>query len=108
MKPKHIVLLSCLLFVGVVGWKVGEKLSADAVGMAVGVLFGIMAGIPAALLVLASNRQREMQAPSPMQAPPTRRIPTVIVLTGANPSRQCHQLTRQQWDDQFNDDVDEW
>jgi hypothetical protein len=56
---KRLMMLSVLLFVGVAAWRIGERLSADAIGMALGVLFGVLAGLPVALLVLASNRRRE-------------------------------------------------
>jgi hypothetical protein len=49
------------VIVGVFAFVVGQRLSADAVGMAVGVLFGVLAGIPAALLMLASGRRREAE-----------------------------------------------
>lgn len=105
---KKITVLCLLVFVGVAGWKIGDKLSADAVGMAVGVLFGMLAGIPAALLVLASNRQREMQPPPAPQPTPTRQFPPVIVLTGAAlPRGHQRQLTAQEWH-QFDDDNDIW
>lgn len=90
--------VALLLFVGVVGWRVGENLSSDAVGMAVGLLLGVMAGVPTALLVLASQRrEREydryerprqrtthQQLPAPMQPP-------VIVVTGQRLPRQAQQ-----------------
>lgn len=105
---KQTTLLCLLVFVGVAGWKIGDKLSADALGMAVGVLFGMLAGIPAALLVLASNRLREMQQPPAPPTPPARQLPPVIVLTGASPQRGYQrQLTAQEWQ-QFDDDNDIW
>lgn len=53
---------ACLLtLVGVVGWRIGQELSPDAIGMAIGLLFGIMAGTPAALMVLASRRREDMR-----------------------------------------------
>ena len=55
---KRFVLIICLVFVAVAGWRIGDRLSSDAIGLAIGVLFGIMAGIPAALMVLAANRRR--------------------------------------------------
>jgi len=58
---KRIIVLSGLVFLGVVTWRIGGRLSADAIGMALGVLFGVLAGLPVALLVLASNRRRERQ-----------------------------------------------
>lgn len=46
-----------LVFVAVVGWRMGGVLSPDALGMAVGLLFGVMAGIPTALILLAGQRR---------------------------------------------------
>ena len=90
---KRLIVLAGLVFIGVMAWRIGERLSADAIGMALGVLFGIVAGLPVALLVLAANRRRgeretsertegrQRQLPQgyayPMQQPPP-----VIVLAG--------------------------
>lgn len=57
------IFLALLLFVGVVGWRVGGELSHDAIGMAIGILLGVMAGIPTMLLVLASGRREDGQGP---------------------------------------------
>jgi hypothetical protein len=88
---KKLLLLILLVILGVFAWRIGERLSPDALGMGIGVLLGVMAGVPAALLLLASNRRRGEQDdapgyagggraaqgyPYPPQAP-------VIVLTGA-------------------------
>lgn len=51
--------LTGIVLVGVLAFLVGQRLSADAVGMAIGVLFGVLASIPAALLVIASGRRRQ-------------------------------------------------
>jgi hypothetical protein len=51
--------LTGIVLVGVFAFLVGQRLSADAVGMAIGVLFGVLAGIPVALLVIASGRRRQ-------------------------------------------------
>ena len=59
---KKLLILTCLLFVAIVAWRISERLSADAIGMALGVMFGVLAGIPTALLVLASARRREQDA----------------------------------------------
>lgn len=56
---RHFFGLCLLVFVGVVGWKIGGTLSTDAIGMAVGICFGIMAAIPTTLIILASERRRE-------------------------------------------------
>jgi len=55
---QRLVLILGLVFVAVVGWRIADRLSADALGMAVGVLFGILAGIPTALMMLAHSRRR--------------------------------------------------
>lgn len=51
--------ISFLFFVCAAGWKIGEHMSTDALGLALGVIFGMMAGIPAALIAL-SVRPREV------------------------------------------------
>ena len=56
---KRIIVLGGLIFISVAAWRIGNRLSADAIGMALGVLFGVLAGLPVALLVLASNRRRD-------------------------------------------------
>ncbi|CAN5401997.1 hypothetical protein BH10CHL1_BH10CHL1_04720 [soil metagenome] len=55
---KKFIGLLLLVFVGMVGWRVGGSLSSDAMSMAVGVLFGVLAGVPTALLLLAAERRR--------------------------------------------------
>ncbi len=95
---KTALLLIVLVFVGVMAWQIGEKLSSDAISMGLGVLFGMLAGLPAALLVLAGGRgrtrNRQDDAPSrhgmqPYQ-PPYGAQPPIIVLTGHGmaPSQQ--------------------
>ena len=59
---KKFLALCVMVAIGVLAWKVGEKLSADSIGMAIGILFGIMAGIPTALMMMASDRRRAEQA----------------------------------------------
>ena len=55
---RRLVGLAALMFVGVLVWQVGNRLSNDAVGMFVGLVFGVLSGVPAALLVLSAGRQR--------------------------------------------------
>lgn len=82
--------LGALLFIGILGWQVGEQLSSDAIGMALGVLFGIVAGIPAALMVLAAKRvdnsdrveRRRTHGRDAYGAYPLPQQPPVIVVTG--------------------------
>jgi hypothetical protein len=84
---KKLLALMALVFIGVVGWRVAEGLSSDAIGMALGVLFGVLAGIPTALFVIAANRRHEERPQRTMQEygaaypyhPPQ---PPVIVVTG--------------------------
>jgi len=56
---KRLIVFAAALFVCVVGWRLGDGLSADALGMAVGVLFGVTAGLPVALLIVAAGRRDE-------------------------------------------------
>ncbi len=51
--------LAGIFLLGVLAFLMGQRLSADAVGMALGVLFGVLASIPAALLVIAAGRRRQ-------------------------------------------------
>ena len=55
---KRFLVMVLLVFVGTAGWRIGGRLSVDALGMAVGIVFGVLASIPAALLVLAASRGR--------------------------------------------------
>jgi len=92
------LILVLLLAVGMIAvWRLGSRLSADAVGMAVGVVLGVLASIPASLLILAVARRREEQESSHLPAPQHERIapayqPPVIVLTGQAPSVPPQQL----------------
>jgi len=110
---KRFVLISCLVFVAVAGWRIGDRLSSDAIGMAIGVLFGIMAGIPAALMVLAANRRRAEAEEMPRAQGPGRlpqngygygafpQQPPVIVLAGhAGPSQMPAQHDYAHFDQQ--------
>ena len=56
---KRLLILCALVFVGVLGWRVGSAMSSDAIGIAVGVVFGVLASIPAALLMLVAGRRSE-------------------------------------------------
>jgi|JI10StandDraft_1071094.scaffolds.fasta_scaffold111029_1 hypothetical protein len=67
---KKLFGIGFLMLVSVAGWKIGEHMSTDALGMALGVIFGMMAGIPVALIALAA-RPKEVHnhyhAPSPQK-----------------------------------------
>ena len=54
---RTIIGIAALIFVGMLTWQIGARLSTDAVGMGVGLVFGVLAGIPTALLVLATDRR---------------------------------------------------
>lgn len=94
MTARNILLVGFMILAAIFAWRIGERLSADAIGMAIGVLFGILAGIPAALLVIAADRRRndrqrdEMarynQLPAPYYQPPQ---PPVIIVAGHTPQR---------------------
>lgn len=70
-----------LIIVAILVWRLGERLSTDALGLAIGIIFGCLAGIPGAILVLAANRQRdrhEPPAPVAYHQPP----PPIIIVAG--------------------------
>jgi hypothetical protein len=106
---KTMLLLLLTVFVAVIAWQIGEKLSSDAISMGLGVLFGMLAGMPAAVLVLAGERRRERHAPDAkashltMQGhyPPYGAQPPVIVLTGHGmaPPQQSHPNASQGFQD---------
>lgn len=88
--------IALLIFVAVAGWRIGELLSTDALGMALGVIFGMMAGIPAALIALSASR---IQHPQPRQDEQSRYgmlpasqgmppYPPVIVVAGGQHGQQ--------------------
>lgn len=85
---KRMFIAVALIFSAAALWRLGNLLSADAVGMAVGVLLGVLAGIPVSLLVLASGRRREereeerWQEAQRMRAGAMPYQPPIIVLAG--------------------------
>lgn len=90
---KKFIGLLFLIFIGAAGWRIGNSLSSDAISMALGVFFGVLAGIPAALLVLASDRQRPTgranyaygseYAQAPRHVPQTQ-APVIVLNGGGN------------------------
>lgn len=99
MKP--ILGIATLIFVAIVGWRIGGSLSSDALGMAVGMLFGVMAGIPTALLLLASQRQSSSQDDRKEEREHRRKLelieaqrnnnPIIVVANGALPNQGYQQ-----------------
>lgn len=87
---RRIVLLLLLLVGSTVIWRLGERLSADALGMAIGIVLGVLAGIPASLLIVASARRREEEDEhiERVRTEPAQPVyqPPVIVLTGHSPA----------------------
>lgn len=87
---KRVVLLALVVIGCVVVWRLGGRLSADAVGMAIGILLGVLASIPTSLLILANSRQRkdhddeQWERVAPERTQPIYQ-PPVIVLTGHPP-----------------------
>jgi hypothetical protein len=55
---KKLAVVVVLILGGALVWSIGNRLSADAIGMGVGLLFGVLAGVPTALLVMAAGRRR--------------------------------------------------
>lgn len=96
---RKLVGISFLLFVCAAGWKIGEHMSTDALGLALGVIFGMMAGIPAALIAL-SARPKEVHnhyhAPAPQKAQeePQKAItgPRYTVVMPSLPVRESKQI----------------
>ncbi|MCB9138804.1 MAG: hypothetical protein H6642_10700 [Caldilineaceae bacterium] len=89
---KKYLFMTTAIFVGVIAWRIGERLSSDAISMGLGVIFGVMAGVPTAILVMAGNRRRERDDAAggrggrgsvPPSYPQFSSQPPVIVLTGA-------------------------
>lgn len=87
---KRVVTVAVVLIACVAAWRLGGRLSADAVGMAIGILLGVLASIPASLLILASSRRREerdevrWEKEHQERTPPAYQ-PPVIVLAGHTP-----------------------
>ena len=88
---KKILLLATLIFVAVIAWRIGEKLSSDAISMGIGVLFGVMAGVPTALILIISSRGRRDYDDEPTRGhgahphyPQLAAKPPVIVVTGGH------------------------
>jgi hypothetical protein len=94
---KKFLLLSLLTFIAVIAWRIGERMSSDAISMGLGVLLGVLAGVPTALLLLISNRGRhrddEMGVREQGQQyghyPQMGAQPPVIVITGAGAAPQA-------------------
>lgn len=93
---KNTIVLGLIAFVCVVGWKVGDKLSADALSMGIGILFGVLAGVPTALMVLAASR-RAQPPERPVQQYQQPQQPMIVMMGGqqewGQPSR--HQYIEQ-------------
>jgi len=89
--------MAIVIIGGVAVWRLGSRLSADAVGMAVGILLGVLASIPASLLILAGSRRRDAHESERWPAPQHERMapayqPPVIVLAGQAPLPPQQQL----------------
>lgn len=69
--------LIVLVFAGIVAWRIGERLSSDAISMGLGLLFGILAGVPTALLVMLGGRRSE---PQPLPKADYKPVPPTIIL----------------------------
>lgn len=85
---RRLIGLMALVFIGLVGWRIVDGMSSDAIGMAIGVLFGVLAGVPMALLILVADRRRDERrqprtAEYGLAYPPYPQQPPVIVVTGA-------------------------
>ena len=96
MKP---IIVAAVIVIGcVAAWRLGSRLSPDAVGMAIGILLGVLASIPTSLLILVSSRRREEREDGQWERPSAERTqpayqPPVIVLAGHAPAMQPPMLT---------------
>lgn len=86
---KKALLTVICVFVGVMTWKIGEKLSADTIALFLGVILGVLATIPTGLLMIAASRRKEnnVDRAYPVQQPP-------IMLFGGG--QQPYQQEKQQ------------
>ncbi|HAJ38689.1 MAG TPA: hypothetical protein DCL15_23730 [Chloroflexi bacterium] len=94
---KQTLLLAMIVVGSVAVWRLGSRLSADAVGLALGVLLGVLASIPASLLILVSSRRREASDDEAhWTEPPQEHMPLyqppVIVLAGPGAPLPAQQL----------------
>lgn len=96
---RKLVGISFLLFVCVAGWKIGEHMSTDALGLALGVIFGMMAGIPAALIALSArpgevHNHYHALVPQKTQEEPQKTItgPRYTVVMPSLPVRESKQI----------------
>ena len=80
---KYLFGMAMIVFVGMVGFRVGGQLSADALGMAVGAALAIMGMITVTLMLLSSERrseghrepqERRPQPPKIIEQPPAPQI----------------------------------
>ena len=90
---KRMILLAVLVIGCVAMWRLGSRLSADAVGMAIGILLGVLASIPTSLLILTRSRRRAESKDAQWEKAQCERTPPVyqppvIVLTGHAPATQ--------------------
>lgn len=87
---RRVFLLLLLLVVSMVVWRLGERLSADALGMAIGIVLGVLASVPVSLILAASGRRREDEDEhiERVRTEPAQPVypPPVIVLTGHSPA----------------------
>ena len=91
---KQLTIVICVGLVALVGWRITENISSDALGLAIGVVFGVLAGLPTAVLVLASsNRERQRDE---VQVPPSFLPPTndYLVITDVNTGKTYRIDTR--------------
>lgn len=86
--------MMALFVVGALAWRIGERLSAEAIAMAVGVLFGVLAGLPIALLIIATQRRDIPASTRSGNALPSPSAPPVIVLASGTRMDPLHDPQR--------------
>jgi hypothetical protein len=88
MTTKNILLIGFLAFVTALGWRISERLSADAIGILLGVVFGALAIFPTMLILLNVNRQQGAPPVYPQLSQPP------IIIVSGQPERQVIESER--------------
>jgi len=60
---RRLIGLAVAIFVGVVGWRIGDGLSADALGMVLGMWMALLFMVPFTVFVVAAFKRTEPPTP---------------------------------------------
>lgn len=75
----QMMLLALLIFLGLLAWSAGSRLSEVALGLCVGLVFGVLSGVPSTVLMMAVQRKH------PVRDYATARPPAVVVVGTPRP-----------------------